>query len=357
MGVVYKARHLKLNRVVALKMILAAGHAGPEDHARFLAEAEAVAGLQHPNIVSLLEFGECQGLPFFTLEFVAGGSLAARWNGVPQPAREAARLIEQLARAIHYSHTRGIVHRDLKPPNVLLAEDGTPKIADFGLARRVKVGAGLTATDAVMGTPSYMAPEQARGETKHAGPAADVYALGAILYECLTGRPPFKAATAVDTLLQVLDQEAVSVRQLQPQTSVDLATICHKCLQKDAHKRYASALELAEDCAAFLDRKPIRARPVGSLERAWRWCRRNPAVAGLLSLVALTLLAGVVVATGFALRAETARQAEQARAESEGEAKRDAEEARQKEADAAQGRSAAIDRPEWRIGTDRVPGW
>jgi serine/threonine protein kinase len=179
MGVVYQARHLKLNRVVALKMVLAGGHAGPDDLARFLAEAEAVAALQHKHIVQLYEFGQHDGLPFFTLEFVPGGSLADKMNGTPLPPKEAARVVEQLARGVHYAHGKGIVHRDLKPANVLLTEDGTPKVTDFGLAKRLEVGTGLTASGAILGTPSYMAPEQAGGDGKRVGPAADVYALGA----------------------------------------------------------------------------------------------------------------------------------------------------------------------------------
>jgi tetratricopeptide (TPR) repeat protein/tRNA A-37 threonylcarbamoyl transferase component Bud32 len=307
MGVVYMARQLKPQRLVALKMILAGGHAGQRERARFLAEAEAVAGLQHPNLVSLLEYGEHEGLPYFTLEFVPGGSLASRLKGVPQPSREAAHLVEQLARAIHYAHTRGIVHRDLKPANVLIAADETPKIADFGLARRVEAGPGLTGSGDVLGTPSYMAPEQASGETKSAGPAADVYALGAILYECLTGRPPFRAANAMETVLQVLNQEPVSVRELQPQVPPDLSTICHKCLQKDPHRRYPDALALAEDCAAFLEGSPIRARPVSSLERAWRWCRRHPAVSLISAAALLFLVGGLAGMTLLYLQAEEQR--------------------------------------------------
>jgi serine/threonine protein kinase len=269
MGVVYQARHLRLGRVVALKMILAGGHAGEQDLARFLAEAEAVAALQHPHVVQLFDFGQHQGLPYFTLEFVAGGSLAGKLQGTPLTPREAALVVEQLARGMHYAHQQGIVHRDLKPANVLLAEDGTPKITDFGLAKRVDTGGGLTATGAVMGTPSYMAPEQAGGKSKDVGPLADVYALGAILYESLTGRPPFQGPTALDTLLQVVGNEPVPVRALQPKVPRDLETICLKCLQKEPRKRYAGAAALAEDLRRFQASEPIMARPVGLAERAW----------------------------------------------------------------------------------------
>jgi hypothetical protein len=303
MGVVYQARHLKLNRVVALKMVLSGGYAGPDDLARFLAEAEAVAALQHPHIVQLYDFGQHEGLPFFTLEFVPGGSLADKLNGTPLPPKEAARVVEQLARAVQYAHGKGIVHRDLKPANVLLAEGGTPKVTDFGLAKRVEVGTGLTATGAILGTPSYMAPEQAGGHGKRGGPAADVYALGAILYECLTGRPPFRAATLAETLLQVLSDEPASVRQLQPGVAADLETVCQRCLQKEPARRYASAADLADDLRRFQTGEPIKARPVGRTERAWRWCRRNPVVAGLLTAVAATFVLGTAVATYFAVQA------------------------------------------------------
>jgi tetratricopeptide (TPR) repeat protein/tRNA A-37 threonylcarbamoyl transferase component Bud32 len=307
MGVVYQARHRKLNRVVALKMVLAGSHAAPDDRIRFLAEAEAVAALQHPHIVPLYEFGQQEGLPFFTLEHVPGGSLAAKLGGTPLPPKEAARLVEQVARGVHYAHGTGIVHRDLKPANILLAADGTPKVTDFGLAKRVEVGAGLTASGAVLGTPSYMAPEQARGEGRHVGPAADVYALGAILYECLTGRPPFKAATMAETLLQVLSEEPVPPGRLLPGLPRDLETICLKCLQKERRKRYASADALAEDLRRFQAGEPIRARPVGRLERGWKWARRNPAMAGLAAAVVVAL---VVVAAALAVvNAERARTA------------------------------------------------
>jgi tRNA A-37 threonylcarbamoyl transferase component Bud32 len=312
MGVVYRARQAKLNRLVALKMILAGAHAGDDDRRRFLTEAEAVARLQHPNIVQIHELGEADGHPFLALELCPGGSLADKLAGTPLPPQEAARVAEQLARAVHHAHGKGIVHRDLKPANVLLAEDGTPKVTDFGLAKRVEVGSGQTASGAILGTPSYMAPEQAAGSSKRVGPAADVYALGAILYECLTGRPPFKAAALAETLLQVLSEEPASVRQLQPGVPADLETICHRCLQKEAPNRYGSAAELADDLRRFQKEEPILARPVGRVEKAARWARRNPVVAGSLAAVLLVLVVGIVVSAYFAV--DAARQAEQARA-------------------------------------------
>jgi WD40 repeat protein/tRNA A-37 threonylcarbamoyl transferase component Bud32/DNA-directed RNA polymerase subunit RPC12/RpoP len=296
MGVVYKARHVKLGRVVALKMILVAEHAGPEDLARFQTEAEAVARLQHPNIVQIYEVGEQDGRPFFSLEFCAGGSLEKKLSGIPLPPKEAARLAETLARAMHAAHEAGVIHRDLKPANVLLTQDDTPKITDFGLAKKLDE-AGQTATGAVMGTPSYMAPEQAGGTSKEIGPATDVYALGAIVYELLTGRPPFRAATSLDTILQVISDEPVPPKQLQPTVPRDLETICLKCLQKEPGKRYASAAALAEDLERFRKGEPIRARPVGRVERGWRWCRRNPVGAGLVAAVLL----GIALATGLAV--------------------------------------------------------
>jgi formylglycine-generating enzyme required for sulfatase activity/tRNA A-37 threonylcarbamoyl transferase component Bud32 len=290
MGVVYKARQVKLGRLVALKMILHAEHAGEDLRKRFQTEAEAVAALQHPHVVQVYEVGQHEGLPYFSLEFCAGGSLDDQLDGTPWEVRRAAALIETLAEAMQAAHTRGIVHRDLKPANVLLTEDGTPKITDFGLAKRLGVQ-GPTQTEAVLGTPSYMAPEQA-GQQKAVGPAADVYALGAILYELLTGRPPFKAATPLDTMLQVVGEEPVAVRALQPKVPRDLETICHKCLEKGPKKRYGSARELAEDLRRFQAGEPIRARPVGRLERVGKWARRRPALAALL-LVTVLGVAGI----------------------------------------------------------------
>jgi serine/threonine protein kinase len=256
MGVVYKARQTKLHRVVALKMILAGEHAAEADLARFQTEAEAVARLQHPHIVQIYEVGAHDGQPFLSLEFCPGGSLEKKLRENPLPAREAATLVERLARGMAAAHQQGVIHRDLKPANVLLAADGTPKITDFGLARKLDE-AGQTASGAIVGTPSYMAPEQAAGTGKGVGPAADVYALGAVLYELLTGRPPFKGPTTLDTVRQVLTDEPVPPGRLQPKTPRDLETICLKCLHKEPTKRYASAADLG----GFRAGQPVRARP------------------------------------------------------------------------------------------------
>jgi tetratricopeptide (TPR) repeat protein len=289
MGVVYKARQVGLNRLVALKMILAGAHASAEQLSRFRAEAEAVASLQHPNIVQIYVVGDENGIPYFALELVEGGSLAQRINGIPQPVREAAQLVETLARAVDIAHRRGIVHRDLKPANVLMTPDGQPKITDFGLAKRIKEE-GQTLSGAIMGTPSYMAPEQAAGGTKQVGPAADIYALGATLYELLTGRPPFRGGTRQETITQVLDQEPVPPARLQQKVPRDLETICLKCLDKNPRKRYATAQELAEDLRRFLAGEPIVARPVGPWERMLKWARRRPLDAALVLMISLSVL-------------------------------------------------------------------
>jgi formylglycine-generating enzyme required for sulfatase activity len=318
MGVVYKARQLRPARIVALKMLLAGRQASHEERARFLGEAQAVAQLQHPHIVALYDAGQHGDLLYFTLEFVGGGSLARLLRGAPLPPDNAARLVQQVARGIQYAHERGIFHRDLKPGNILLQtgepapptdnqtapekerelllERAIPKIADFGLAKNLAVDSALTPTDAVLGTPSYMAPEQA-SSVKRAGAAADVYALGAILYECLTGRPPFHGPTHVDTLLQVLHDEPIAPSVLQRGIPRDLETCSLKCLQKDPHRRYSSAGEMAEDLRRFLAGEPIRARPVGRGERALKWCRRHPAVAALSALVLLVSLIGAGLVT------------------------------------------------------------
>ena len=310
MGVVYKARHRQLKRLVALKMILAGAHAGTEELDRFRIEAEAVARLQHPGIVQIHEIGEHEGLPFLSLEFVPGGSLQQALTQTLWPARRAAELTLALVQAIHYAHQRGVIHRDLKPANVLLTADGQPKVSDFGLAKQLDE-AGRTHTGQILGTPRYMAPEQAGGNNKQVGPHTDVYALGAILYEFLTGRAPFRAVSVSETLELVRTQEPVPPSRLQPSTPRDLETICLKCLQKEPARRYASAAALADDLQRFLDGRPITARPIGTPERLWRWCRRNPRVAILSALTLILLVSAVIVSsaaylvTSAALSAET----------------------------------------------------
>ncbi len=303
MGVVYQARQRGLNRLVALKMPPAGAHAGPAELARFRREAEALAQLQHPHIVQVYEVGEYAGRCYFSLEYVSGGSLAQKLTGSPLLAREAAGLLETLARTIEAAHQCGIVHRDLKPDNVLLTADGVPKISDFGLAKRLQGEVGTTQSGVIMGTPSYMAPEQAAGHNQMVGPATDIYALGAILYECLTGRPPFRAATVLDTLDQVRFQEPVPPRRLQPKTPRDLETITLKCLAKEPARRYASAGELAEDLRRWLEGRPIQARRVGITERTWRWCRRNPLPAGAIGAATLFLVLGTLVSSLLAVDA------------------------------------------------------
>jgi serine/threonine-protein kinase len=294
MGVVYKARQHALDRSVALKMLLAGPFAGAQELGRFRRETAALACLRHANIVPVYDAGEVEGRPYFTMEFLDGGSLAQKLSGTPQPARQAAALLATLAEAVQVAHQGGIVHRDLKPANILLTADGTPKIADFGLARRLEGDAGLTQSGVPMGTPSYMAPEQARGQARATGPAVDVYALGAILYELLTGRPPFRAETPAETVQQVIDQEPVPPARLNSGVPRDLETICLKCLQKDPGKRYVTAAQLAADLGRFLRYEPIQARPTGRVEHFWRWVRRRPAAAGLLAAVALLVLVGGV---------------------------------------------------------------
>jgi serine/threonine-protein kinase len=305
MGIVYRARQVKAERIVALKMILAGAHASAEELERFRTEAEAAARLQHPNIVQVFEVGEHQGLPYFSLEYCPGGPLAQKLAGTPLPPREAGDLVLVLARAVAHAHKHGVIHRDLKPGNVLLGEGGTPKITDFGLAKKVEE-AGQTATGEVMGTPSYMAPEQAEGRKGQIGPACDIYALGAVLYECLTGRPPFKAPTSLDTILQVVSEEPVPPGLLNPGVDPDLQAVCMKCLEKELHNRYPSAEALAEDLNRCQNGEPVEARSYNILLRLSRALEKRSHThdqfrswATMLFLFAAIVLVGHLVTFGL----------------------------------------------------------
>jgi tetratricopeptide (TPR) repeat protein len=329
MGVVYKARQLRLNRLVAVKVVLSGAHAGANERARFQLEAESAARLVHPNIVQIYEVGQHEGRPFVVLELVEGGTLAEAIQGRPWPAPRAARLVETLARAIHAAHQKGIIHRDLKPTNILLAAaidkatdaEPVPKISDFGLAKwldmdpdsPVPPASGRTQTGVILGSPSYMAPEQAAGDSRAVGAAADQYALGAMLYELLTGRPPFQAPSVLETLEQVRSQPPVPPSRLQPGVPRDLETIALMCLEKDPRRRYAGALELGEDLHRFRNGEPIAARPVPPWERLWKWAVRRKAVAALIGvsiLAVLTLLAGSIV---YNVRLDAAKRLAEAR--------------------------------------------
>jgi hypothetical protein len=311
MGLVFKARQKGLKRDVALKIVVSGAHAGAEERARFRTEAEAVARLGHPGIVQIYEVGEQAGCPYLALEFVSGGSLAQQLDGTPMPPRRAAQLLRDLARAVQHAHEQGIVHRDLKPANVLLTESGVAKITDFGLAKLLDVEQGQTQTGTVLGSPSYMAPEQATGNVRAIGPATDVYALGAILYELLTGRPPFLGASFLDTLDQVRTHDPAPPQTLQPRVPDDLATVCLKCLEKDPAQRYPSAAALAHDLDLFLRGEAIAARKLTLWDQAARLLRHRQmdvnwgAWATLtLWLAPLPLLAHVAVFVLFQNRPE-----------------------------------------------------
>jgi serine/threonine protein kinase len=290
MGVVYKAIDRRLGRPVALKVILSGGHAGDIERQRFQLEVEAAARLQHPNIVQVYEVGQENDQPFMAMEFCAGGTLEDRIRDQPQPPREAAQILLTLADALQHAHEAGIVHRDIKPANVLLSADGSPKIVDFGLAKRLDGDDGFTQTGAIMGSFGYMAPEQASGRTRDATASTDVYSLGALLYKLLAGRPPFQGTNDLETINSIVARDPVSIRSLQPRVPMDLVTICHKSLEKNPARRYASAAAMADDLRRFLFDLPIVARPLGPVERSWRWARRHPGMSMVLVSVVTMLL-------------------------------------------------------------------
>jgi len=299
MGIVYKARQVSLNRIVALKMILSGEFASRVEVDRFYSEAKAAALLDHPGIVPIYEVGEHEGKHFFSMTYVEGSSLATKLNeGLLEPI-QAARTMLEVTQAVHYAHEQGVIHRDLKPSNILLDLQGRPRVTDFGLAKRLTEDTGMTVSGQVLGTPSYMPPEQAAGHINTIGPASDVYALGAVLYSLTTGRPPFQSASGIETLRQVVEKEPVAPRQLNPAIPRDLETIILKCLEKSLPRRYSTAKLLSEELQRFIEGRPILARPIGRVQKAWRWCRREPAVASLLSL-SLLLVIGLVVGTGWA---------------------------------------------------------
>ena len=314
MGVVYKARQISLNRLVAVKVLLSGPLASPTDLQRFRAEAEAAANLQHPNIVAIHEVGEQAGQPFFSMDYVEGACLSELVREHPLPAPRAAGYVKMIAEAIQYAHERGVLHRDLKPSNVLIDHAGQPRIIDFGLAKRLgshpqlsTIHDQLTLSGQVLGSPNFIPPEQAAGKRGAIGRHSDIYALGAILYHLLTARPPFVAATAHETFHQVLNAEPVSLRSLNPTVPRDLETICLKCLEKEPHRRYRTAQELADELWCFLRGEPIQARPVGPLGRFWRWCRRNPKLAALAATVVFLGLTLAVVSSVFAIGISAAR--------------------------------------------------
>ncbi|MDA9858264.1 serine/threonine protein kinase [Rubripirellula sp.] len=277
MGVVYKARHVKLNRIVALKMILAGQFSNSDAMERFQSEAEATAKIDHPGIIPIFEIGQHDGLPYFSMGFVDGESLQDRIDRGPLPPKEAANVALNIAEAIHFAHQHGVIHRDLKPANILFDSRGEPRVTDFGLAKQIDETLAITKTGAVMGTPGFMPPEQASGKTNAIDRRSDVYALGAVLYAMVTGRPPFTGASTTDVLLQVIDADPISPQQLNRKIDRDLSTICMKCLQKNKHSRYDSAVELAGDLIRYLNNRPIFARPVSRITRTFRWCKRHKA--------------------------------------------------------------------------------
>ena len=294
MGVVYKARQKGLDRTVAVKMILASHLASPEHVRRFQEEARAAAGLRHPNIVHIHDVGQIHGQHFFTMEYIEGMSLADRLRQGPMGPDEGVRLLAKVARAVEHLHRHGVVHRDLKPSNILLDADGEPYVTDFGLAKVFTPGSEMTTTGVVLGTPSYMSPEQAAGQPSQIGPASDIYSLGAVLYEILAGRPPFREETPVETLLQVLSGEPVLPRELNPRAPHLLEIVCLRCLARSPGDRYPSAEALAADLEHYLRGEALDARPPGLVERLWSWTRREPALASRLATLSVFLGVDVV---------------------------------------------------------------
>lgn len=310
MGVVYRARQVSLDRIVAVKLILFGQFANEAVVKRFRAEATSAARLQHPRIVALHEVGEQNGHQFFSMDYVAGRNLAELLRDGPLPAKRAASLLRTIVEAIHYAHGQGIVHRDLKPSNILIDELGEPHITDFGLAKNLKTDSDLTLSGQIIGSPNFIAPEQAAGKTESVGPHSDVYSLGAILYQMLTGRTPFGGETITETLNHVLHSDPPAPRLLNPSVPHDLETICLKCLEKEPHQRYPTAQFLAQELGRFLRDEPITASPITGVERAWRWCRRKPALATAYSLLLLFFLVILIGSPFAAYRINQARQAE-----------------------------------------------
>lgn len=304
MGVVYRAKQLSLNRIVALKTVLAGHLASTADLERFRIEAETVGQLTHPGIVRVHEAGEQDGIRYLCMDFVEGTSLAAQIADGPLAAEDAARMMQLIAEAVAHAHEHGVIHRDLKPANVLLDASGQPKVTDFGLAKRIDSVSDLTQTGQILGTASYMSPEQASGEAINVGPATDVYSCGAMLYAMLTGRPPFQSANPLETIRQVAVDEPVAPSQLAPDIPRDLETICLRCLQKMPNRRYESASDLAHDLGRFLAGRPVLARPVSKAERLLRWSQRNPIIARLVAALSISVLAGLLAVTILWLRAE-----------------------------------------------------
>ncbi len=348
MGVVYKARQISLNRPVALKLLKSDILASDDERRRFQNEAEAVALLDHPHIVPIFEVGEHEGRQYFSMKLVGGPSLEKKLADYAADPKAAARLVKTAAEAVHHAHQRGILHRDLKPSNILLDERGEPYVTDFGLAKRVEGDSEMTVSGAILGTPPYMAPEQASGRRGAVTTATDVYGLGAILYALLTGRAPFRGESVAEILEQVRERPPEPPSKINPRTPRDLEIICLKCLEKDPRRRYGSAQALAEDLGRYVAGEPIPARPVTRLERAVMWSRRNPAVASLLAMVILVTVVGFGGVFWQWRAAIKARSVSEARTQDALDAK-----AKESEAREAALKAAELAKAQTRIATSR----